>query len=177
MKIITISGKARHGKDTTANQIKWQLEDKGYTVLITHYADVLKFICRNFFNWDGQKNEEGRTLLQHVGTDVVRKKDPDYWVRFMKSIFDMFPDDWDYVVIPDCRFPNEIDSLKEQYDVTAIWVDRGEDFNNGLTLEQQRHPSETALDNYDFDYHLDNKGTLEDLEEAVELFLKWRTNV
>lgn len=172
MKIITISGKARHGKDTTANQIKWQLEDKGCTVLITHYADLLKFICKNFFGWDGQKNDEGRTLLQYVGTEVVRKKDPEYWIKFIVSILDLFPNEWDYVIIPDCRFPNEIDTLADKYGVTSVWVDRGDDFDNCLTLEQQKHPSETALDNYRFDYRLDNKGTLEDLEDEVDKFLQ-----
>lgn len=172
MNIITISGKARYGKDTTANQIKWQLEDRGCTVLITHYADVLKFICKNFFGWDGQKNEEGRTLLQYVGTDVVRKKNPNYWVEFMTSVLDMFPNEWDYVVIPDCRFPNEINDLKDRYNVCSLVVDRGTDFDNGLSEEQKKHKSEVALDNYKFDYKIDNSGTLEELEEIVDKFLQ-----
>ena len=49
MKIITVSGKARHGKDFTANAIADILKGKGNKVLITHYADLLKFICRNMY--------------------------------------------------------------------------------------------------------------------------------
>ena len=47
MKIITISAKARNGKDFCANLIKQKLESRGNKVLITHYADLLKYICKN----------------------------------------------------------------------------------------------------------------------------------
>ena len=80
MKIITISGKAKHGKDCTATLIKKQLEEKRNKVLVTHFADLLKYICKTFFDWDGKKNKEGRSILQYVGTDIIRKQNPDYWV-------------------------------------------------------------------------------------------------
>lgn len=113
MKVITISGKAQNGKDTTAGLLKAALEADGYKVLIAHYADLLKYICKQFFGWDGQKDDAGRHILQYVGTDIIRQKRPDYWVGFVASILELFPNEWDYVLIPDCRFPNEIDYLKE----------------------------------------------------------------
>ena len=39
MKCITISGKAGHGKDTFAENLKKNLEAKGYRVCVFHYAD------------------------------------------------------------------------------------------------------------------------------------------
>ena len=78
MKVILISGKARHGKDTLAGMMKEELERKSKRVLIAHYADLLKFICKNFFGWNGEKDDNGRALLQRVGTDVIRKQNPDY---------------------------------------------------------------------------------------------------
>lgn len=83
MKILLISGKAQHGKDTTAGMLKEQLESDGYRVLIAHYADLLKFICRQYFDWNGEKDEAGRHTLQYVGTDIIRKEHPDYWVDFL----------------------------------------------------------------------------------------------
>ena len=50
MKVITISGKAQNGKDTTAGLLKSALEADGYKVLITHYADLLKYICKQFLH-------------------------------------------------------------------------------------------------------------------------------
>ena len=57
MKVILISGKAQHGKDTVANMICRRLREDSHKVLVTHYADLLKFICTYYFGWDGIKNE------------------------------------------------------------------------------------------------------------------------
>lgn len=170
MQVIAISGKAQHGKDTTAGMLKSQLEADGYKVMVTHYADLLKYICRSFFNWNGEKDDSGRHLLQYVGTDVIRKQRPDFWVDFVVDVLKLFPDEWDYVLIPDCRFPNEIDCLKKSgFDVTHLRVVR-KHFNTPLTPEQQKHLSETALDNTVPDYYIDNFGTLEELQSIIS---KW----
>lgn len=157
MKIICISGKARHGKDTAANYMKKKLELSGKKVLIAHYADLLKYICKTIFNWNGVKDENGRQLLQYVGTDVIREQNPDYWVEFIISILDLFYGDWDYVLIPDCRFPNEVERLREaEFDVASVKIVR-DDFKSELTQEQQNHKSEIAMDNFEFDYVIHNK--------------------
>lgn len=171
MKIITISAKARNGKDFCANLIKQKLEARGEKVLITHYADLLKYICKTFFEWDGRKNEEGRTILQYVGTDIIRKQCPDYWVNFLISIFNLFNDEWDYVIIPDTRFPNEIERLKDNrnFNVTTLRIERP-NYDNGLTEEQQNHESEIALDNYVFDFRIINNGD-ESIHEEISGFI------
>ena len=77
MKVLCISAKAQHGKDTAAGIIKEYLESKGKRVLIIHYADLVKFVCTKFFNCDGQKDEKGRTLLQYGGTGWTEHIDRD----------------------------------------------------------------------------------------------------
>lgn len=171
MKIIAISGKAQHGKDTTAEILKRILENDGHRVLVTHYADLLKYICQNFFGWDGNKDASGRDLLQKVGTDNIRNKDNDFWVNFIVAILKFFPDSWEYVLIPDCRFPNEIESLRSAgFDVIHLRVVRPH-FNNSLTPEQRSHPSETALDDTDPNYTIINGWTKTDLEESARKFV------
>jgi hypothetical protein len=156
MKVILISAKAQHGKDFTARIMKVYLKSKGKRVLITHYADILKWMASNLFEWDGEKNKAGRSLLQYVGTDVVRKKNPNYFTDFMVNLLKMFDGEWDYVIIPDVRFPNEIECMKDLGGVAVRVVRDG--FQNSLTAEQASHPSEVALDNYDFDFVLHNSG-------------------
>lgn len=172
IKIIAVSGKAQHGKDTTANILYEELTSRGKRVLITHYADLLKFICKSLFNWDGQKDERGRQILQYVGTDVVRKERPDYWVKFVVDMINLFGDNWDYVIIPDTRFPNEIELLKEHFDnVIHIRVTRV-GFDNGLTDEQKNHPSEVALDNAIPDIAIHNRGTVDHLREVLSYYVE-----
>lgn len=157
--IIAISGHAQNGKDTCAQMFEHALKDKGKRVLVAHYADLLKYICKQFFNWDGKKDEAGRTLLQHVGTEVVREKYPDFWVDFIHTILTLFPDEWDYVIIPDTRFPNELSGGKYEgaFKTIHVRVNRTDpSFKSPLTHEQQTHPSETALDGYEYNYLIEN---------------------
>lgn len=171
MKVILISGKAQHGKDTTAGFLREALEADGNKVLIAHFADLLKYICKSFFGWDGQKDDKGRQMLQYVGTDVVRSESPDFWVNFMTSVLNLFPNEWDYVIIPDTRFPNEVTRIKESLEnVCHVRVVRT-NFISPLTAEQQSHPSEVALDDVKADYYIDNGGTLGDLRDTIGNFV------
>ena len=167
MKVICISGKAGSGKDAFGNMLKEQIEKRGYGVLITHYGDLLKYMCKTLFDWNGEKDKAGRYLLQKVGTDIVRAKKPDFWVKYVSDILHMFSDQWDYVIIPDARFENEIDVLRNDpfFSVTTIRMER-ELAEDALTEEQKEHASETELDDYPFDYYVYNKGSLDDLRDS-----------
>lgn len=169
MKVLCISAKAQHGKDTAASIIKDYLEAKGKKVLITHYADLVKFVCTNFFNWDGQKDEKGRTLLQYVGTDVISSQQPTYWVDFIISILKFFEKEWDYVLIPDCRYPVEAARMIETFDTKVLRIERP-NFDNGLTLKQKQHPSEVSMDDYSFDDIIYNDSDLESFKEQLIWF-------
>ena len=103
LKVICISGKARSGKDTSAEALRKILWGYGKRVLIIHNADLLKYICKTLFLWDGKKDARGRHILQYVGTDIVRAQRPDFWVDYIISILTLFGDSWDYVLIPDCQ--------------------------------------------------------------------------
>ena len=164
---ICISGKAQNGKDTSAEIFKNELIARGHSVLVIHQADLLKYICKAFFDWNGEKDEAGRTLLQQVGTNVIRKVEPDFWVDFIAKVTGFFKGAWDYILIPDTRFPNELEKLKaDDANVFHVRVIR-KDFKSPLTEEQQRHPSETALDGIESDFTLLNDKGIDDLCSGV----------
>lgn len=169
MKVLCISAKAQHGKDTAAGLIKEYLESKDKKVLITHYADLVKFVCTKFFDWDGQKDEKGRTLLQYVGTDVISSQQPSYWVDFVISILKFFENKWDYVLIPDCRYPIEASKMSDSFYTTLLRVERP-NFESGLTPKQLQHPSEIAMDNYSYDAIIYNDADLESFKEKLIWF-------
>lgn len=166
MKVCCISAKAQHGKDTAAALIRDYLEAQGKRVLITHYADLVKFVCTKFFNWDGQKDEKGRTLLQYVGTDVISSQQPSYWVDFVISILKFFENEWDYVLIPDCRYPVEVTRMSTVFETQILRIERP-NFESGLTEKQKQHISETSMDNYSFDAVIYNDSTLESFKEKL----------
>ena len=170
MKVICISAKARHGKDTAAEILKEIFEAEGKRVLITHYADLVKYVCRTFFDWNGEKDTYGRSLLQMVGTDIVGAQQPDFWVNFIISILTFFKDKWDIVLIPDCRYPIEVEKISKHFDTQLVRIERP-NFISPLTSEQLKHKSETALDNYKYDIKIINDGTLEDFRLKLEAYV------
>ncbi len=83
----------------------------------------------------------------------------------------MFPDEWDYVIVDDCRFANELERWIG-FNTINLRVNRL-NFQSPLTLEQQNHISETELDSYEFDYVINSESGLDCLEKEVNKFLKW----
>lgn len=55
----------------------------------------------------------GRRLLQRLGTEVMRKRDKDYWAdRFIVAVKDAADKGEKDVVNSDCRFLNEVEAIK-----------------------------------------------------------------
>ena len=165
-KVILISGKAQTGKDEAAKILNSKLNNS----LIVHFGDYVKYICSQYFGWDGKKDEKGRETLQRIGTDVVRKRNPDFWIDIIHNFISVFKYDFDYIIIPDTRFKNEIEKTKLLFPTITLRINgkiRGE-----ITEEQQRHISETELDDYSFDYIIDNsEDGIDKLEKKVDLFI------
>lgn len=178
--IILISGKARHGKDQIAKYIKEQLELENKKVITIAYGDYVKEIATKYFNWNGKKDEQGRQLIQYIGTDLVRTKlnMPNFWVNHVINLVKVVEVLYDYVIITDCRFPNEIDIVKNVFQNKAISIRIKRDkFITSLNEEQQKHPSETSLDDYKFDYYIENNGSLNDLKyKASQVLNTIKTN-
>ena len=61
--------------------------------------------------------------------------------------------------------------MKEYFDVTTVRVIRP-NFDNGLTEEQQKHESEVALNNYNFDYKIINNGD-ESIHDEINGLINW----
>ena len=168
MKLILISGKAEAGKTATADILKGMLQADGAKVLKISFAAYLKFICKQYFGWNGMKDLEGRSILQYVGTDIVRKKNLDFWVKTVFDFVITFQDEFDYFIADDTRFPNEIEYFTEQgfYPLALRVIRLG--YKNSLTEEQCLHPSETALDSFDFDAIIAAENGLDNLVSSIE---------
>jgi hypothetical protein len=172
MRVILISGKARNGKSETAKLLKLKLESQGKSIVIPAYGNQVKHVCHDYFGCTYDKNEENRSKWQFVGTDKIRKENPNHWVDAVIDIITIFFDEWDYVIIDDCRFSNELERWIG-FDTLNLRVNRL-NFKSALTPEQQNHISETALDNYEhFDYVINSESGLDKLEKEVDKFITW----
>ena len=83
---------------------------------------------------------------------------------------------YEYVLIPDARFPNEIRKWwQTDFDSITVRIERmnkdDTEYDNGLSEEQKQHPSETELDDWIFNYHVYNK-YVTDLQNAARGIFK-----
>ena len=171
-KIIIISGKARHGKDTFASLLKEQLMSDGYKVAMMAYAKYLKMYMRDFYGWDGEtKDDVWRSKIQYLGTDKIRNQlnKPNFHVNRVIEDIQVVGDDFDYIIITDARFENEIFCVKEAFPskVLTTRVIR-ENFESHLSEEQKAHPSETALDDFSFNCEI-KADCIEKLESYAQV--------
>ena len=169
MKIYVISGKARHGKDTIALDIKNIYEQKGLKVINLAYGSYIKEYAKRISNWDGNEETKPRKLLQELGTDIIRKKiDNDLFVRRICEDIRVYSYYFDIITISDARFPNEMEWPKKNFNnVINIRVIR-DGYDSVLSQNEQNHLTELALDEYNnYDYVIHNDGTLDDLNKKV----------
>lgn len=112
-----------------------------------------------------------RDLLQKLGTEAMRNGlHENVWVN---ALFSDYTKD-QYWIITDVRFPNEFKAIKEKGGI-VIRVNRPSHSNHMVKVVND-HPSETALDGYDFDYIIENDGDLKKLKSKIKSLLEILNN-
>ena len=202
--IIGICGFIGSGKDTVADYLVNFHEFRRES-----FANTLKDAVAAVFGWD-RTLLEGRTkearewreqvdpwwaerlamptltprwVLQYWGTEVCRRAFHDnIWIA---SLENKLRNSKDNVVISDCRFPNEIQSIRDAGG-KIVWVQRGElpdwydtaiEANLGHNYAVQDlkmrkiHASETAWVGTNFDTIIDNNRSIDDLYQQAKLIV------
>lgn len=171
---ILLSGKAGVGKSFYASALESKLSSDGYNVTRESFAKGVKRTATGM-GWDGEKDNEGRSLLQKIG-QCGREYNEDVWV---KQTFDRLDDDdnypFDVVLIDDWRFANEdfyIRTHQNLYDVMTVRIHAPmREILRGT--HEYNEISEVALDDYDFKLTIHNWLDKEEtLKSNVDLILK-----
>jgi len=199
--IIGVCGFIGSGKDTVADYLT-----NFHGFRRESFANSLKDAVSMVFGWD-RIMLEGRTaqarewreqvdpwwserlnmphltprwILQYWGTEVCRQGfHDDMWIAALENKLRTSTDN---VVISDCRFPNEIKSIKQaggiivcvKRGVQPHWLDIAVQANRGSgnaqdwLKKEKIHASETAWVGTHFDDVLDNDGTIDDLFTQVK---------
>lgn len=156
MKIFLIAGKAGSGKTEVAKLIKEFYIYRKQETIVTNFSKYIREYAMELSDWDGKDASKPRELLQKIG-DQARSIDPDFLVDNMIKDLSFYELVAQNVAIADVRMPNEIDKIRDAYDdVYAIYV-INQFGTSKLSITEQTHITETALENYaDFDYTITN---------------------
>lgn len=169
--LIGLGGKKKAGKDTVCRILGELYPD----TLRLAFADALKAelaaACDVPISVVEEKKDVFRLGLQWWGTEFRRGlSGPDYWVDQLKIRLDaaraMFAEKpGALIVVTDVRFPNEADFVRAEGGL-LVQVRR-----ESLQAGHDLHLSETALDDYEFDYTLTSGEGVEKLRAATLAFV------
>lgn len=182
MDVIYITGKAGSGKTEFGNACKDVLTKQGVKARVVNYGDLIKFIGTFWCDWNGKKDEKGRTCLQEVG-DRVREYDHRFFITFIENMMEIFDDDIDVLIVADCRYGDETALSPDvqncivcsELSVRIIRKEEATEDDHVLNEQQKNHSSETAMDEIEVDMVISNDGTLKDLQKkAVNLCASYK---
>jgi hypothetical protein len=108
----------------------------GRVIVMDDYLDGMREATGLDLKPAGMIAHSPRELMQFIGTEYVRKAQSDYWVRRL------FKDtaDFEHVLVPDTRFPNEGDAIRAEggWVIKTVRIDMPE--------AKDAHLSETEID-------------------------------
>ena len=179
IKVIGICGKKRAGKDTVGEIIQKNIN---HYSCIYHMAKPLKESVKILYDLnyeqlhgfskdiiDDRWGLSPRQIMQKFGTDILRNQiDKDFFIihldHFLKvknSKNNMNHTEVDAIIVPDIRFQNEIDYIKNKWNGKIIRVTR----EQGM---EDPHPSERdILELQNIDFTIDNNYSLLDLTNST----------
>ncbi|MEG0994796.1 MAG: hypothetical protein RSE91_02360 [Bacilli bacterium] len=175
MKLYIIGGKAETGKDTFGSYLKEAYEANGKKACILRFSNPLREMCRNYFNWDGSNETKPRALLQKLGVEIIQEHlhKPSFLIDRLCEEIEILSSFFEVFIIVDARFPKEFDELQLLYKNSIKIHMIRPDHQCKLSILEQSHITEHALDNYhNFNYVITNKDNVNLKEEALKLFYK-----
>lgn len=174
-KIYLIAGKARTGKNTIAKNIKEYYEKKNQKVVLSPYTKYLKKFIEEITNEKINEENKPRDLLQQISSKIIKQElgMPNFFINRQIEDLKIYSYFMDIVIIPDVRFPDEIDIIKNKFpNVISIGVKRN-NFISPLTKEEQKDITETLLDNYhNYDFEIENKNKQDLKIKVLEIIEK-----
>ena len=148
-KIFILSGKAKSGKNYVADIISNYYKNS----IQISYAYYLKQYVKKITNWNGLEETKPRDLLQSLGIDLIKKIDKELLIRRVMADIKVYSYFFDVIIVTDARLKEEVNIPKQLFKCITIRINGKE---NDLTIEQKNHITETDLDDYKFDYVINN---------------------
>ena len=119
----------------------------------------LKQYIEEITNKKIEENNKPRDLLQQISSKVIKGElsKNNFFIDRQVDDIEIYSFFADIIIIPDVRFPKEIEIIKQKFDnVVSIGIKR-KNYISTLTKQQQEDITETALDNYNkYDFEVIN---------------------
>ena len=171
MRVIIINGRGGSGKDTVCQMVSkfspYGASSVSTVEIVKEWASTMMGITGELCGWDGKKDERGRRLLAQL-KDVWEEYDsgPTKWV--VKMTYGQAKSSHpQHILFIHAREPMNIWQLREElteFNPVTMLVTRPEVGDHGNSADDN-------VNNFAYDFYIDNDGPIEKLESNVLLFL------
>jgi len=170
--VILLSGKLGVGKTHIAKILYSKLFNESFWVGLEHFATSVKECATEFFNWNGDKDEKGRLLLQSIGR-IGREHDRDLWANSVVNRLDSGLMRYDFVIIDDWRFVNELSVIySNNYNVIPVNI-IGEQRIKYEDPNLYCAESEVGLDDFNnYFFTIDNNKSAVELDTQLDTLIE-----
>ena len=163
--ILVVNGAGRTGKDTLCNIIKKSFGNSQFFVSSISSVDQIKH-CAKILGWDGiSKEEVDRKFLSDLKDLSTQYCDAPlkYEIQEIEKFNALIKPGILFIHI---REPQEIKKLVDIYpEIKTILVR-----NKNVPTITGNH-ADANVENYNYDYYIDNNGTMEEYEKVVLEFI------
>ena len=161
LKIYVLNGSGGCGKDTFVDlcQIysKYQIWHDSTIAPIKEVAAEL--------GWNGEKTEEYRKFLSDLKDISTKLFDTSF--KYIESQIELARYCKVNYIFIDCREPEEIERICKQFDAKSIYIDASK--RNPIITSNH---ADANVMNYNYDYYIDNNGTLEEFKNKAKEFIQ-----
>lgn len=159
-KIYTLNGVGTSGKGTFVELINKYIPTYKYSIV-----DLPKEAAK-ILGWDGSKNEKDRKFLSDIMDLSTWYNDSPF--RDVLSVVADFKNNLieDEVLFIDMRDPKDIARAVEAFDAETILI------RNPNVEKIESNHADANVENYNYDYIIENDGTLEQLDMMAKFFVR-----
>ncbi len=156
--IIVINGSGGVGKDTFVEFCKDYAKVKNISSV-----DKVKEAAHILTGWNGEKDEKSRKLLSYLKEMGIEYNDAPF--KYITNMVEEFKNSDDELMFIHIREAKEIEKCKKAFNANTLLIT-----NKNVQAVTTNHSDKDVLD-YNYDYHIKNDGSLEELKQKAKEFV------
>lgn len=166
-KVLIINGHPKSGKTQLENYIS----ENTNSIIYSSITPVKEYAIK-YFGWDGDernKTKEWRRFFAELKRMLVEEFDFIY-IKVSEKVREFYNNPHCEILMVDSREPKEIERFKNHFQAITVFV------NSDKAEIVTCNDADANVENYKYDYYIDNNGTLEELEKnAIEFINKLKS--
>ena len=168
--ICIINGAPQAGKDTFCELVQNFMDDNlCYNLSSIDLPKKMALLC----GWDGVKNNDSRKFLSDLKDLITQFNDApfNYIIKQVKDIkckmkyYSISEDK--YIVFIHIREPEEIKKVVAALNAQVLLIRRA-----AAEIQKVSNHADAEVLNYSYDYIIENNGTIEELQQKAQIFIK-----